>query len=66
MASYRIIQHPCHLDPGTAEYEVQQRVWLFWEHVATCQTLYDADQLVFQLKAARKPPIKRKVLKTYD
>lgn len=66
MARYRILQTPCYLEPRKAEYEVQQKQLLFWEHAGTCKTLNDAEELVRQLKDAAKNPIKRKVVKAYN
>ena len=66
MTRYRIIQHPSFLDPSQPLYEVQQRVWFWWDHAGVFDRLHDAETRVRQLQAAEHTSIKREVIREYD
>jgi hypothetical protein len=66
MARYRIVQKNSYLLPGTAVFEVQKKVWLWWDLAGLCMSLHEAEQRILQLRTADISPIKTMVIKEYN
>jgi hypothetical protein len=69
MARFRIVRRPSGLDPYRAVYDVELRVWWWWEAPGIGYlSLEAAQERVEELKRLRlvAAPIKREIVKEYD
>ena len=63
MTRYRIIRRPSYVYPTQAIYEVQMRVFWWWEEAGTCfLSLEAAKKQILELQEAEANPIKRKIV----
>ena len=65
MARYRIVQKASYSRPSEAAFEVEKKVWFWWEHAGLCMSLGEAEQRILQLRMADIHPIKTMVVKEY-
>lgn len=66
MAKHRIVQRPSFLNPSSAVYDVEEKVWFSWEPRGTFDKLEEAKKRVFELKKQEPYTIKRKVIRVYE
>jgi hypothetical protein len=68
MARFRIVRRPSGFYPDQAVYDVEQRVWWWWETPGIGYlSLEGAQERVEELKRSlQAAPIKREIVKEYD
>jgi hypothetical protein len=53
-------------NPALARFDVQERVWWWWEFVDFAWTIEEAEALLFKIKNGRENTIETKVIKEYN
>lgn len=66
MARFRIVQRPRVTNPALARFDVQERVWWWWESIDFAWTIEEAEALLFKIKNGRENTIETKVIKKYN
>lgn len=68
MARYRIVQRASHLYPSEARYDLQEKIFLFWETIDFGYlSVEGAREAISKIRAAGKQPrVKRKIIQEYD
>jgi hypothetical protein len=66
MARYRIVQKASYSRPGEAAFEVEKKVWFWWEHAGLYMSLHEAEQRILQLRTEDISPMKTMVIKEYN
>jgi len=53
-------------NPGLARFDVQERVWWWWEFIDFAWTIEEAEALLLKIKNGRENTIETKVIKEYN
>jgi hypothetical protein len=69
---FRIVQRPWCRDPNQlilpsqARFDIEERIWWWWEFIAFTCTLEEAEALLLKIKKQRENVIETKVVKEYN